>query len=195
MARPRKFDPADALDAATESFWSHGYAGTSPADLETAMGISRSSLYNTFHTKADLYRRALEHYAEEQSRQVLTILEGPEPATARLRAALNHVVRLSLDDAERRGCLVTNAAIERAQDDDAVRALLRRILDGQAAAFAAVVDEGRRAGEIAAGVDPAAAGNLFVATTNGIRVLARVDPSEERLAALTDAAMRAVETD
>lgn len=195
MPRPMTFDPDAATDAAMQVFWRQGYAGATPATLEAAMGIGRSSLYNSFGSKQQLYLRALDHYVREESRQVVDILAAQGPVLPRLRAVIDHVVALSLRDAEHRGCLVTNAAIDRARDDDAVRALLQRVVDEQTAAFADAIEAGRRTGEIAAGVDAAATAGLLVAALNGIRVLARIDPSEERLAALADAALRGLAPD
>lgn len=195
MPRPMTFDPDAATDAAMQVFWRQGYAGATPATLEAAMGIGRSSLYNSFGSKQQLYLRALDHYVREESRQVVDILAAQGPVLPRLRAVIDHVVALSLRDAEHRGCLVTNAAIDRARDDDAVRALLQRVVDEQTAAFADAIEAGRRTGEIAAGVDAAATAGLLVAALNGIRVLARIGPSEERLAALADAALRGLASD
>ncbi len=189
------FDPETATGTAMQVFWRRGYAGATPAVLEAEMGIGRSSLYNSFGSKQQLYLRALDHYAREESRQVVDLLAGPGPVVPRLRAVLDHVVALSLRDPDRRGCLVTNAAIERARDDDAVRALLQRVVDEQTAAFAEAVESGRRTGEIAAEVDPAATAGLLVAALNGIRVLARIDPSAARLGALADAALRGLAPD
>lgn len=48
MARPKAFNPTDALDQALRLFQVTGYLGTSMDDLVRAMGISRASLYDTF---------------------------------------------------------------------------------------------------------------------------------------------------
>ncbi|MEJ9080799.1 TetR/AcrR family transcriptional regulator [Gordonia malaquae] len=190
MGRPRKFDPDAATDAAVDVFWLRGYADATPAALEAGMGIGRSSLYNTFGSKSDLYLRALERYIRDESSQVIKLLDQPGDVLPKLRAAIERVVELSLLDAERRGCMVTNAAIERARDDQQVRALLAQVVDDQVEAFSRAIAHGQVTGEINPAVDSTSTGNLLVATLNGIRVLARIDPSPTRLAALADAALR-----
>ena len=48
MARPREFEPRQALEHAMGVFWTKGYEAASLADLIGAMGISKSSLYETY---------------------------------------------------------------------------------------------------------------------------------------------------
>jgi len=44
------------LDGAMEEFARHGFAKTSMSDIARASGVSRTSLYNTFPTKDDVFR-------------------------------------------------------------------------------------------------------------------------------------------
>ncbi len=62
--RPRTFDVDEALDIALKVFWCKGYEGTSIGDLTKAMGINRPSLYCAFGNKEQLFRKALDRYAE-----------------------------------------------------------------------------------------------------------------------------------
>jgi AcrR family transcriptional regulator len=44
------------LDGAMEEFARHGFAKTSMSDIAKASGVSRTTLYNTFPTKDDVFR-------------------------------------------------------------------------------------------------------------------------------------------
>ncbi|WOF44954.1 TetR/AcrR family transcriptional regulator [Sphingopyxis indica] len=63
MGRPREFDCDEALDIITRQFWERGYEGTSFADIETAVGFSKPSLYRAFGNKEQLFQRAVDHFA------------------------------------------------------------------------------------------------------------------------------------
>ncbi len=60
--RPRSFDKEKALDAALQVFWRKGYEGASMADLTSAMGIEKPSLYAAFGDKEQLFLQVLDHY-------------------------------------------------------------------------------------------------------------------------------------
>jgi AcrR family transcriptional regulator len=62
--RPREFDIDQALDRAIETFWRHGYEGTSLNDLTEAIGINRPSLYAAFGNKEELFAQAVVRYAQ-----------------------------------------------------------------------------------------------------------------------------------
>jgi AcrR family transcriptional regulator len=75
--RPREFDPDQALDRALEVFWRKGYEGASISELTEAMGINRPSLYAAFGNKEDLFRKALDRYAQGPAAYTYEALEGP----------------------------------------------------------------------------------------------------------------------
>ena len=77
MARPRKFDEAKVLDAATDCFWQDGYEATSIRDLAARMGITGASLYNAFGGKRSLFRAVLQRYAERSTRERIARLDRP----------------------------------------------------------------------------------------------------------------------
>ena len=62
--RPRSFCKNQALDRALEVFWRQGFEGASICDLTEAMGINPPSLYAAFGNKEQLFRQALDRYAE-----------------------------------------------------------------------------------------------------------------------------------
>jgi AcrR family transcriptional regulator len=50
------------MEKAIPVFWRHGFANTSPADLEAATGVNRSGLYTEFRDKEDQFLASLGHY-------------------------------------------------------------------------------------------------------------------------------------
>ena len=77
MGRPREFDPDQALDIALQVFWRRGYEGASMADLTEAMGITKPSLYAAFGNKEELFRKALDRYADGPGGYVQVALAKP----------------------------------------------------------------------------------------------------------------------
>src|SRR5258708_38789294 len=65
MARPREFDPNEALEKVTRVFWRQGYQATSYRDLMKATHLSKQSLYCAFGDKRELFLKSLRHYREQ----------------------------------------------------------------------------------------------------------------------------------
>ena len=120
MARPREFDQEEVLAAAMRLFWQRGYDGTSLEDLDRATGLNRGSLYNAFGDKRGLYLAALDHYGRSEVIQGVCMLQNARNARAGLGALLLSVATGVEAGTGRRGCLLCNAAVERAPHDPEV---------------------------------------------------------------------------
>ncbi|MGP3989632.1 TetR/AcrR family transcriptional regulator [Streptomyces sp. 3N207] len=197
MARPRLFDEERALDAAMRAFWEKGYEATSTQDLCEATGLGRSSIYNTFSSKHDLFRRALVRYIDTMTALQLEILEDAErPPLERIGALFERVVEQEFTERpEGRsiGCLSVNATVELAARDPEVDRVLARDLRKRLDALRAVVETGQRAGEIASDRDPEALARFVNAVIGGMRVSAQGGadrPSLEGIAATAVDALR-----
>lgn len=126
MPRPRSFDRDDALEAALGLFWAKGYEATSLADLTRAMGLSKSSLYDTFGDKHTLFLAAFDRYADTRLGPALAMLEDTSrPARIRLEAFLRRFITIKVRDGDRRGCMIGNTAVELAPHDDLAAAVSR----------------------------------------------------------------------
>ncbi len=170
------------------AFWTAGYEGTSTQDLCVATGLGRSSIYNTFSSKRDLFERALRRYMASKNADTFAVLDGPGTAKEKLRALLWRVVDAPEDDPL--GCLVVNTTIEMAPSDPEVAALLRADLDRRTAALVAVIRAGQSAGEIDDRSDPADLAQFVIATIGGMRVAVRGGATRATLAGIVETAMR-----
>ncbi|ROZ44062.1 TetR/AcrR family transcriptional regulator [Rhodococcus sp. WS3] len=127
MARSQEFDTTSAIAAALDVFWARGYEGTSLTDLETATGLSRSSLYNSFGNKRGVFDAAVQMYLEHVIRPRLRgLTDNPTPdAVERYLTSLRGAITTMTPDSPRRGCLLLNAAAGIGAHDDAVAAVIR----------------------------------------------------------------------
>ncbi|MEM7226832.1 MAG: TetR/AcrR family transcriptional regulator [Pseudomonadota bacterium] len=122
MARPREFDSEEVLARAMRQFWVKGYGGTSLDDLDRATGLNRGSLYNAFGDKRQLYLAALDHYGRNEIAGGVRILMSGGPATKALAKLFGGVAKAVEAGEGRQGCLLCNAAVERAPHDPEVEA-------------------------------------------------------------------------
>jgi TetR/AcrR family transcriptional regulator, transcriptional repressor for nem operon len=181
MARPREFDEAVVLDAAVHCFWERGYAATSVRDLAAEMGLSGPSLYNAFGDKRALFRTALERYVQQATRARIAEVEATLPPKEAVCAFIAGIVARSLDDRDRRGCMLVNAALEIAPHDPEIGAEVAARLGEIEAFFRRAIAAAQEAGTVPPGRDPVDLARLLLGVTLGIRVLARSKPDRNLL--------------
>ena len=167
-------------------FWRQGYEATSVQDLVEATGVNRASLYNSFGDKHGLFLASVEHYLDTVSCARLTALEADGPALPALRQYFDEAISFSLGDGRRLGCLITNTAIEMAPHDPDCEERLRGGLARVEDCFYRLVRRGQEQGEIAPERDARALARFLLGLVQGLRVLARLDPQEDRLRDLVE---------
>jgi TetR/AcrR family transcriptional repressor of nem operon len=188
MARPREFDETAVLEAAMNCFWSQGFEQTSVRDLSERMGITGASLYNAFGDKRSLYRQAFLHYLEQTVHDRVARLEQLPPAVA-IRTFFDEIVERSIDDEQRRGCMLVNAALELAPYDPEIRQLVIEEITFIEAFFRGRIEAGQRDGSIVATRPADEVAKLLVSVLLGIRVLARSLPRRDVLESAANGAL------
>lgn len=172
MARPKEFDPEQALDRAVELFWSKGYEATSIQDLVEALGINRSSLYGTFGDKHALYLAAIDRYCREVVDPSAVELDKARAPLAAIRALFLAIPNLAARRGKR-GCLLCNAAVERAPVDPDVKAEVSGGFGRLGTAFRRALERARKSGELDGDADPAALADYLLSGYLGMIVLAK----------------------
>ncbi len=176
--RPRAFNTDRVLDDAMELFWRRGYRATTTRDLETTLGVTQSSLYNAFGSKADLLDRALERYQTRLDQELLGPLRAGPGGLDAVDAFLAGLAAWLVADGTR-GCLIGRLMSESGPPEAVVTrrlAAYRRDLRG---ALGATLARAAEAGEIP-GCSVDARVSLLVGTVLGLNlaVQAGFGPSE-----------------
>lgn len=132
--RPAEFDRQQVLVKAMNCFWKQGYQAASMAVLLEAMGISRSSFYNSFGDKRSLFQDCVALYAQSAV-QLFTVIAQQHHGIDALRQFL--LLTLTNEQAIplKQGCLLVSSVSELSGVDDELRAQVMREFDAVKAAW------------------------------------------------------------
>ncbi|PJF04543.1 TetR/AcrR family transcriptional regulator [Acinetobacter seifertii] len=184
--RTKEFETDEIADAAMQVFWRRGYAATSVQDLVDGTGLSRSSLYSTFQNKQGLYQKALQRYELLTTLNNVKLLSGSGSPKVLIRQLLINVVEDELNDSEHKGCLVANACLELAGHDEDVSQFVASNLQKLQHALESLLIKAQQSGEITSTQNPRALASFFLNTMQGLRVLGKGSPFEQRKQCLMD---------
>ncbi|MCS7483475.1 TetR/AcrR family transcriptional regulator [Umezawaea endophytica] len=189
IGRPRGFDADEALGRAMVVFWRQGYEGASLADLTSAMGITKTSMYAAFGNKEELFRKALARYADGPAAYVAKAIALPtalEVATAFLDGS----VCASTQPGFPIGCLGVQGALAAGENGLAIRDTLAVWRDEGRThlhdRFRQAVDDG----DLPPDADPDLLARYVMTVANGIAVQAAGGSSRDDLQRVAAASLR-----
>lgn len=174
MARPRGFEPDEALHSAMTMFWERGFLNTSVAELVAGTGVNRHSLYETFGDKQAIYRASLERFSSLYFERMVADLRGEagEPGgLAAIERFLRRLARRLEDPRARHGCMILNSATLRDQLDEATVAFVDARLRDLFTCVKDAVRAGQQAGEIRADLDAAEATRFIAVIAEGMTLM------------------------
>ena len=179
MARTKDFDENEVLAKAIQLFWYKGYNGTSMQDLVDGLGISRSSLYDTYKDKHTLFVKALESYQNSGAARISDIIEHSGSAKDTIKKLLELATTDLLSDKQQKGCFMVNAEVEVAPHDAEVNNLVCKNDQQMGEAFYLVIKKGQESGELKNEEDARALSRFIFNAVKGMRVTGKsvTDPS------------------
>ncbi|MET8777986.1 TetR family transcriptional regulator [Nocardia sp. NPDC050713] len=181
MARTKEFDPDVVLDLAMDLFWQRGFEATSMSDLVEHLGIGKASIYAAFGCKRSLFIKALQRYLQLADERLTGALSRPGPAVPALRALIAHFVAEARDEHRYLGCLVSNTAVELADRDPEIAALIESGWASWEDTFTSAFTRAHAQGELAADRDPRALGRFLLVFLQGVWVFERTPNAATRL--------------
>jgi TetR/AcrR family transcriptional repressor of nem operon len=173
MARTKDFDEEEVLNKAVNIFWLKGYNATSMQDLVDGLGISRSSLYDTYGDKHTLYMKALESYQCLNSEKFASIINSGKSAKEAVKSLLEFVVDSLLNDKSKKGCFMVNAEVEVALHDKEVGGMVQKNDEQLEDSFYFVIKKAQESGELHNQQDARALARFMFNTVKGIQVTAK----------------------
>ena len=196
MSRPKSFDEHETLGRIGELFWEQGFAATAIDQICALVALKKTSIYNAYGDKANLFRKVVDWYITDMLTQAGEFLRGTAPVSQELAELIRHFTVVPEQDVVSRGCLITNAMLELRHSEpelyDYVRERFQRVPDALTAYLAAA----QQAGTLDENTEPAELSAFVMTVFQGMRVQPRVHnvmAHRERIIELAMAPIKAVE--
>jgi TetR/AcrR family transcriptional repressor of nem operon len=193
IGRPRNFDSDQALKAAVQVFWSKGYEATSLQDLIDTMKISKSSFYQAFESKHQLFENCINHYQERFISDITDSLQKSKTGRAFIEDTFNSLADKAGPSGDRRGCLILNCASEFAQRDPVIAILISKSIKQMTDVFLSAVKRAKQEGDIAPNKKPLPLARYLLSSMNGLITMIKAGASPTEIKDVTQVVLTALD--
>ena len=178
--RPKAFDENEALTAAMNYFWEHGYDNTSLDNLLNVMGIKKSSFYSTFKSKEAVFSRSLELYRESMLSQLKALNREIGPKQTLLMLTTMTINELK-DSGQVKGCLLVNSGQECYKKYAQLSQQIALEFNFFQELFSSFVKEAQQLNEISNSKDAKIIAGRYMNTLNGLIVSIQAGFTQEQI--------------
>ncbi|SDI81216.1 TetR/AcrR family transcriptional regulator [Mucilaginibacter gossypii] len=152
MPRNKAFDYQDKLKVARDLFWKKGYQATTMNDLVDALAINRSSIYDSFGNKHDLFLKCLHDYIQEIETNYRASANKGASALDSAIIIIKDIVKNILVDTKT--CLAINSTFELSRIDEDVNQMLKQQANNSIKLFEGLFLKAQQEGDLSAEKDP-----------------------------------------
>ncbi len=181
VGRRPSFDHEAVVAGAITAFWAKGFEATTLGDLESATGVDRSTIYNSFGGKEGLYRSAAAAYVDSAENVLFESLHSGTSGVADIIEFFDRLAANLGAGTNPAGCLIVND-MSAAVDGESTNRYLTRLEEGLRAAL----ERASKSGETEASMN-AQRRQLLAAAILGVNITHRNDDSGTRAQTLIDA--------
>lgn len=185
MPRAEDFDRAVVVGKAKEVFWQKGYEATSMQDLVDAMGLNRSSIYNSFGGKMDLYRESIRTYQRESNTYLREALLDGDPMES-LELLFSQAIDDIISDTENKGCFNLSCRMEMAERDHAIKDWLKGAEEHNLDLFSGIIRSGQEKGSINKDRSAQEYALYLLSGFQGLRLSGILNKDRKQLAGIAD---------
>jgi AcrR family transcriptional regulator len=155
-------------------FNTHGYSGTSMAELTKATGLEKGGIYNHFASKEALALAAFDYAVQVMGERFSAALANKEGAAERLRAMVGVFAAYIDNPPVAGGCPILNTAVEADDTELPLRERAQAAMTDLQKLIGSTVKRGVASGELRADAEPRRVAAIFTATLEGAIMLGRL---------------------
>lgn len=190
MPKVETFDKQFVLQQASEVFHTKGYHATSMQDLVEATGLNRSSIYNSFGCKLNLFMDVLAHYQDKNKMIFQSKIKNCKSAEETLKNIFTLHLQQIQNDTNNRGCMLVNGQSEMANQEPSVKSFMQKNQDSYISLFTDLVQQGQQEGYFNTIQTPKEYATFLYSSIQGLRMMGILDKDIKNLQPLVDTILR-----
>lgn len=157
-----------------------------------AMDISKSSFYQAFGSKHEVFERCLVLFRERQARTMTAALDNSPSGKAFIQHMFQSAAREACSGNPPRGCLIMNTATELSGRDAIVASLVGQGREQFAAVFRSAIERAQAAGEISPEKDAEILSRYVMSTISGLKTMAKAGMPAPAIEEVAEVALTAL---
>ena len=175
MPKVKLFDREEVLQKAMLLFWEKGYYHTSINDLINCLGISRSSLYDTFGGKKQLFYLVFEKYRQANAAMLRKFLASQKEVKKALHHLFEKLITSDCTDPKRKGCFIVNTTTELVPNDPKLKSIIANHQKEIEGIFFDFLSKGVASKQIPPSINLEVIAHLLYTLMSGIRVMGKTN--------------------
>ena len=193
MPREAIFDKDNVIEQAKNIFWLKGYNATSMQDLVDATGLNRSSIYNSFGNKMDLFQLTLKKYQKEGSGFFEVLINSNLNGLQSISSVFETTLDMMVSDPERKGCMFINCHTEMGNQDIHLNNITAKNQKLLIRHFDTMVKKGQTDGSIHLNQNSNELANYLASSFQGFRIMGMNTTNKKVLAGIIENILTTIE--
>lgn len=193
MPREAIFDKDNVIEQAKNIFWLKGYNATSMQDLVDATGLNRSSIYNSFGNKMDLFQLTLKKYQKEGSGFFEVLINSNLNGLQSISSVFETTLDMMVSDPERKGCMFINCHTEMGNQDIHLNNITAKNQKLLISHFDTMVKKGQTDGSIHLNQNSNELANYLASSFQGFRIMGMNTTNKKLLAGIIENILTTIE--
>ena len=181
MGRPIEFDKDEVLEKAMHVFWQKSFESASLQDLIEAMDLSKSSFYQSFTSKQDLYLKCLDNYQNKQIANLIENLAKAKSSKEFIEGMFAEVIATANIESGKFGCFLLNATNEFPFGDVNLSPFINKSFQKMEVVWQIAIKQAQEEGDIPAEKDASALASYLLSSMTGLRTMIKAGTSPQSL--------------
>lgn len=177
--KKKKFEDNEVVDKVTNLFWLKGFHATSMRDIQEVTDMRPGSIYATFGSKDELFKRSLIRYHQHGVDLLDKCYHSSSSPLLAIKDFLNNVFFVDSNKSPSNVCLLVKTVAELSEENHQLLKYSQTLLLDMQARFEKIFEEAQQKGEVTTSLTSKKLAIYFQTQFMGLRCLKELDDSND----------------